>query len=623
ISALSRREQSPVFGLLWGLIALAQLATLVTTGSRFALLSLTVAAIVFGLAWRAARPQGEGRAQVNTRGAIAAVVCIVLIGLVFARPVLNRLQNSQANSAAFRVWTWKGAARMAAQNPLLGTGIGTWVDTYPPYALTGFTRLTHNSYLQMADECGLPALAALLATLGLVGLAARRRLAATPEQALDAAPLLTAIAPADDRLLRCGLLAGLAAGVVQNVIDSDWYVFFIGVTFWALAGLAVGLGDRAEDKKAGPKTPRARLVLSGLAAVALLVLFGTQGVAAFYNGQAQRESDPVAAQLAYSQAQAWDPLNARYPGDLGYRVFARTGNFTAAEAPLRAAAAMEPNGVNFQRLAAVLSAQGRRTESLAAYQDGLRVDPNKLDLLLGAARLSPPAEALAYYRKMADLEDGPVGQVRAIGELTEPKFAEADAALAQAAAQAGNPTETVRFAQRAANVLEAYAREGGTANAQRQILNGFRPRPNDDAAYRDLYARVMAAWADATLADQKLAVRSRAQDYAMRFGAILAQDHAALGNAANSAGDATQAATEYSRAAELLQRYADAGSTHSGQKQGLTDGRSDPALDAQMGTLYGHVMERLLAITPPEQRGALTDRARLYVAKFAALVSPG
>ena len=615
-SALSRRGQSPVFALLWGFVAVAQFATLVTTGSRFALLSLLASAAVFGLAWRASRHKTGNDVTVNRRALAVAAVCLVLIGLVFAKPVLSRLQNSPANSAAFRVWTWKGAARMAARNPLLGTGVGAWVDMYPPYALTGFTRLAHNSYLQLADECGLPALAALLATLGLAGLAARRGLSATAKQSPGASPLLDAIAPADDRLLQCGLLAGLAAGVVQNLIDSDWYVFFLGVTFWSLAGVAVGLGDRAVGTEAARPLSRLGLLLSGGLAAALLILFGTWGMAAYYNGQAQRESDAIATQLAYAQAEAWDPLNARFPGDLGYRVYARVGNLTAAETSLRAAVALEPNGVNFQRLGAVLEAQDRRGDALAAYQNGLRVDPNKLELLLGAARLSSPAEALDFDRKIASVEDSPVGQVRAIGDVTEVKFAEADAALGQAAAQAGNGTKAAHFYQRAAQVLESYAQEGGTANPQRQILNGF--RPNDDVKYRDLYGQVMAGWANAAPAEQKVAVQSRGQDYAMRFRAILSQDHALLGDKALAAGDAAQATLDFSRAAEFLQSYADEGGTHSGQRQGLAASKPDPRLDSDMQALYRHVMDRLRPSRPPNRgrflatgRGSTTPSSRL------------
>ena len=99
-----------------------------------------------------------------------------------------------------------------------------------------------SSYIQMADECGLPGLIALLLTLGFTFAAARTRPCPSPRALRrSGGEFLAAVAPADDRVLLCGLLGGLSAAVVQNLIDSDWYVFFLGVTFWTLAGLAVGL----------------------------------------------------------------------------------------------------------------------------------------------------------------------------------------------------------------------------------------------------------------------------------------------------------------------------------------------------------------------------------------------
>ena len=161
---------------------LLQLATLVATGSRFALVALALALVVFETALRRAQRHGQTLDR-TTRGLrVTLGIGLVLAALVFARPVFLRLTNPDPNSGAFRAWTWKGAVRMAAANPVLGTGIGTWEDSYPRYALTGFTRAAHESYLQLADECGVPALLALLATLGLLGGSLARGLTAAPRR---------------------------------------------------------------------------------------------------------------------------------------------------------------------------------------------------------------------------------------------------------------------------------------------------------------------------------------------------------------------------------------------------------------------------------------------------------
>ena len=55
---------------------------------------------------------------------------------------------------------------MAARNPVVGTGRGDVDGHVPALCIGGIHRLAHNSYLQMADECGVPGLLLLLLTLG-------------------------------------------------------------------------------------------------------------------------------------------------------------------------------------------------------------------------------------------------------------------------------------------------------------------------------------------------------------------------------------------------------------------------------------------------------------------------
>ena len=78
---------------------------------------------------------------------------------------------------------------------------------------------------------------------------------------------------------------------------------------------------------------------------------------------------------------------------------------------------------------------------------------------------------------MAALETGPVGTVRAIGEIVEVKFAYADAALG--------------LYSRAARLLEAYANEGGSTNTERQAATGGQPNPAQDKELRGLYITVI------------------------------------------------------------------------------------------------------------------------------------
>lgn len=513
---------------LLGLALLLQLATLVATGSRFALVSLALALVVFETALRRAQRHGQTLDR-TTRGLRAALgVGLVLAALVFARPVYLRLSNPDPNSGAFRAWTWKGAARMAAANPVFGTGIGTWEDSYPRYALTGFTRAAHESYLQLADECGIPALLALLATLGYLGFSLARGLTAAP--VLTVAPVAPAKAeylPADHRLLLCGLLAALVGGVVQNVIDSDWYVFSLGFTFWTLAGLAAGIvapPDAAAERKDERKPARPLLVAAASVAAAFAALSAAQGVGALYAARAQEQTatNPQGAAQTYDAARAWDPLNARYASDQGYNFGSRLGQLTEAEAAAHAAVALGPNSVNYRRLGDILQQFGRQSEALAAYEDGLRADPHSLDLLLALARLSPPPRSLDYYRRISDLELTPVGTVRALSEYAETKFAEADAVMGDEAAGTDAAQAAVYYA-RAARVLEQYADLGGSLSLQQMAQHHSRPNPHQDADRRGLYGHVLTAWIALAPPDERDALRQRQEKYGRIYDALIAQ----------------------------------------------------------------------------------------------------
>jgi len=540
-------------GLILALVLLFEAVTLLGTSSRFGLVSLLAGLIVFGGGLSLAVRRGYPLARWLRVAGLGLTVLGLMVGVGFAKPVLGRLHNLHDNSAAFRVWTWRGAIRMAAANPVLGTGVGIWSDQYPRYALTGFTRLAHNSYLQMADECGVPALIALLATLGLLGVSLVRGLAVRPIEAAPvplptppatttrrgrrtaphplpvAAPARPDWLPADSRLLQCGLLAALAGGVTQNLIDSDWSVFFLGATFWTLAGLAAGLASPpvpdgiSDTAKAAPA--RLPLVAAGLVAAVFTVYAAAQGVAAGYASQAQDllDSDPPAAARALDIARQWDALSPRYPYDQGYRAyFARLGDLPNAESSLRMAVALAPNSLNQHRLGEILQGQGRQADALAAYRAGLRADPNSVDLLLDLARLSPPPQSLTYYQRLSDLELTPVGTVRALGETTETKFALADAAVADALAPA-DPARAILLYARAADVLERFADEGGSTDPQRQGMNSGRVDPRLDSDLSGLYAHVMEARIGLAPPAERDKLRRRRVQYAHTFDSVFAR----------------------------------------------------------------------------------------------------
>ena len=138
-----------------------------------------------------------------------------------------------ATSVGARFGYWGAAAQTATEEPLLGTGPGTFQLAYKRHRAPGAepTRLTHNDYLQQASDSGWPGFALYAAFIGgAAWILARRR--------LDD-PLLIAV--------RLGLLAWAAAGVrrVRAVHPGA------GLAGLADAGLAAGLAYKLVRQKCG------------------------------------------------------------------------------------------------------------------------------------------------------------------------------------------------------------------------------------------------------------------------------------------------------------------------------------------------------------------------------------
>lgn len=141
-----------------GMVPLTVL-TIVATHSRGGFLALALTAVV--LAWRSR----------NRVGAFALLGLCAVGGTVLApRSFIERISTisefQTETSAQSRLDAWGVALHVIAAKPLLGIGYEKFQENYrrfDPHATTEAeggpgTHVTHNSYLQIAAECGIPAL---------------------------------------------------------------------------------------------------------------------------------------------------------------------------------------------------------------------------------------------------------------------------------------------------------------------------------------------------------------------------------------------------------------------------------------------------------------------------------
>ncbi len=149
-----------------------------TTGIMAVCLLLTKSragylAVLFGMAglgWAVGPQWGQRRLGWKPLAAVVLILTL-LIGIVAFSGGLDVQVISEAQkSLGYRVEYWHSSLRMIAQWPLFGCGPGNFQHAYTRFKLPAASEEVadpHNFLLEVAAEAGLPALAALLAVLGL------------------------------------------------------------------------------------------------------------------------------------------------------------------------------------------------------------------------------------------------------------------------------------------------------------------------------------------------------------------------------------------------------------------------------------------------------------------------
>jgi O-antigen ligase len=126
-------------------------------------------------------------------------------------------------SSPDRAGEWKTTWAEVARHPLLGVGPSNldlkWRDDDGRLLSA---NSTHNEFLQLAAEQGLPGAAIAVVTIGALALALARR--------------------HEQSWLPSGVLAGLAAFVVSSTLDFTWHVPLLPIVMAALVGTALQPG---------------------------------------------------------------------------------------------------------------------------------------------------------------------------------------------------------------------------------------------------------------------------------------------------------------------------------------------------------------------------------------------
>lgn len=229
VAGLSPRDYLPAFGAFLSCLV----AMFLTTSRAGVGLSLLAMIVSFTVLRRKDLPPRIG---VFTSLGAGVVVSLGLLQL-FGGRVSSRF-DSQGLVDEGRIEAWKSAMRIIADYPWFGTGLGTFVWSFPPYrsaeiSMRGIWDAAHSTPLELASEVGLP-------LTGLVGFGWL---------------MMFAILARGSLVRRRGAIVPLAAlaisslALLHSCIDFTLQVPGYSIPFFALfgAGLAQSFRSRRPD----------------------------------------------------------------------------------------------------------------------------------------------------------------------------------------------------------------------------------------------------------------------------------------------------------------------------------------------------------------------------------------
>jgi O-antigen ligase/tetratricopeptide (TPR) repeat protein len=484
------------------------LAALFLTQSKGGFLGFVGAAVAFivGLKW-------AGRLTFNLRFILGGLLVLVLLGGLVARSPLGhrfaKMLAGEKHSTIHRLLTWQGTGRMFLAHPLLGTGPGTFEYAYPQYAAGSFTAQAHNTFLQTAAEMGVGALGAFLWLLFAVGRECVRA-ARTQEDPLRA-------------LAGTAGLAALTGLVLHNLVDYGWSVPAVRLTWLALAGLVVATRSEMERPAASrgghfpfgpirlirPIYPTGFHFPFSISAIilALLLLLSVPllraAVAEHWLAIGPRlwsEGAAASSIRALEKAIAWAPGNGDAYRELAKCLFTRSqgqgrrggasvpapGDYRRALVLLEQAIARQPTFArNYYLLGYYHEAEDEEEEALRWYSRAVEYDPLSIQVWLRLAQTQEKQgrerEAEAAYRRVVEIQEGPVGQTNPIPEYRVEdvlRYGEALVALGRLAQAQGKSAAARKLLQRGVDALDQFLQ--WQANVERMLKQESSPEKRQD-----------------------------------------------------------------------------------------------------------------------------------------------
>lgn len=166
------------------------------------------------------------------------LVIVILSAVALFQPARQRLFKSDYGSAYVRIPLAKLALNMIRQNPLLGVGPGSFHASARKYDTTreaisySFPAPVHNTFLLIASELGLPALAIIVFIAGYMFLIAFRAATCKKDSYVS--------------YLAIGFFGALSVWIIDRMVDYEYIIIF--PSFWFNLGLLVATTELVTKK---------------------------------------------------------------------------------------------------------------------------------------------------------------------------------------------------------------------------------------------------------------------------------------------------------------------------------------------------------------------------------------
>lgn len=198
------------FKVILGFLGFLVTVNIIFTGSRGAWLSFLV--VIFSLGFILY----NNRKKQNNLIYMYIIISLFILAVFWITPLTDRLFSSfQVGGDSHRFEIWRISFSIFKKSPLVGTGIGLFMDRLPVLEIG--PQYAHNCYLQILVETGIVGLLSFLLFLGTI----------------ITQGLVKIIRDFDELFL--GLFSAFIAFLIHSFFDTQLYSLKLSILFWLLA----------------------------------------------------------------------------------------------------------------------------------------------------------------------------------------------------------------------------------------------------------------------------------------------------------------------------------------------------------------------------------------------------